>query len=62
MKTTIEFTWWHDDSEDVPENDQYELIEYALRIINVRINDGYIAGELALRIDDIYYNGLWDLK
>lgn len=63
MKTTIVITWWENEDQDsIPENVQGTLEQEALEQIIKQRRDWYTGGELSAEVDDIQYNGIWEVK
>ena len=63
MKTTIVITWWENEGQDsIPENVQGALEENALEQITKQRKDWYTGGRLYAEVDDVQYNGMWEVK
>jgi len=61
MKISIVFEW-ENEGLDVPENHKSELIEHALERITEQEKEGFFYGELYCTIEDILYDGHWEIK
>ena len=62
MKINIEIEWWENEGQDeINEGHKLELREVAMREVDHKMRDTYIAGELHHMIDGIPYDGHWEL-
>ena len=64
MKIQINIEWWENEGQDeIPETDKNYLIQDAIEMVNDKIEDGYVAGELYVVMENgTQYNGTWELK
>ena len=60
-KTTITYTWFRGDSDDMDSNHLEQLTDEAEHQIKRYQSDGYTSGELICEIDDIDYRGWFEL-
>lgn len=60
-KRTITFSYWHEDLDEVRQEDREQLEEQAWERINYCLKEGFTSGELIEEVNELDYSGHWEM-